>query len=103
QHRIALARDARAGEREGGETLCGLVRERVGADEAGLPLAAPAEARRDRIAILREVVSVEVEADLEPAGVAGAEPGGRRAVARQHVPDGRRPVRRAQELDAVLA
>lgn len=53
--------------------------DRLGADEAGVLLAAPAEAGADRVAILGEVVAVEVEAGLEPKRVAGAESGGQGA------------------------
>ena len=41
-------------------------------------LAAPAEPGLDRVALRGQVLAVEVEADLEPQGVAGAEPARRR-------------------------
>ena len=49
------------------------VADRVRADEARVLLAAPAEAGLDRVAVLGQVVAVEVEADLEAERVAGAE------------------------------
>src|SRR4051812_33613598 len=104
--RIALARDAGAGEGEGHELLLGRVRlgKRLRSDEVGLALAAPAEAGLDRVAVLREVVAVEVEADLEAQGVARAQARGLgAAVARERVPHPGRAVRRDQQLDAVLA
>ena len=45
----------------------------VGADEARVELAAPAEAGLDRVAVLGQVVAVEVEADLEAQRVARAQ------------------------------
>ncbi len=45
----------------------------VRADEAGVLLAAPAEAGFDRAALDAEVVAVEMEADLQAQRVAGAE------------------------------
>ena len=78
-------------------------RDRVGADEARGLLAAPAEAGLDRVAVLGEVVAVEVEADLEAQGVAGAEADRRGAGFGQRVPDRRRALRRHEQLDPVLA
>src|SRR5439155_21301066 len=75
----------------------------LGPDEAGVLLAAPAEPGLDRTAGLHQVVAVEVEADLEPEGVAGAQPGGRDARLQEGVPDGGRMLGREQELDPVLA
>jgi hypothetical protein len=43
---------------------------------------------------------VEVEADLEAQGVAGAEPGGLDARFEQRAPERRRVFRRAEKLDA---
>ena len=76
---------------------------RLGADEARVLLARPAEAGLDRAARLREVVAVEVEADLEAQRVARAEAGGRRAAGDELVPDRRGVVGRDEQLDAVLA
>ncbi len=75
EHGVALAGDARPREDERGEALggAGLAggRHRLGADEARVLLAAPPEPGLDRIAVLAQVIAVEVEADLEPQGVAG--------------------------------
>src|SRR5204862_6580561 len=77
--------------------------QRVRGDEARLPLATAPEARLDRVAGLGEVVAVEVEADLEPEGVACAETGGAGTVLRERVPYGGGAVGRDQQLHAVLA
>ena len=78
-HRVALAGDARAGDRERDEPLGGalraVARDALVPDEARRLLARPAEAGLDRAAVLGQVVAVEVEADLEPQRVAGAEAG----------------------------
>ena len=72
--RVVLARDAGAGEGERHQRLVGLdAAQRLGADEARVELAAPAEAGLDRVAVLGQVVAVEVEADLEAQRVARAE------------------------------
>ena len=52
----------------------------------------------------RQVVAVEVEADLQAQRVARAEPGGHGAAAHELVPERRaRPAGAQQQLDAVLA
>src|SRR3954451_9470541 len=106
-HRVALARDPRPGEDEGDELLRGaagaLLGDGLGPDEARLLLAAPAEPRLDGAARLHEVVAVEVEADLEPEGVARAEADGRGALLCQGIPHARCVLGREEELDAVLA
>src|SRR5439155_12011404 len=62
---ISRSRDAWAGEGEGHEELARLeVAYGVRADESRVQLAAPIEAGLDRVAVLGEVVAVEVEADL---------------------------------------
>ena len=76
---------------------------RVGADEAGVLLAAPAQPGLDRAAILGQVVAVEVEAGLHAQRVARAEPGRRGARGDDRVPDRAGGVRRDEQLDAVLA
>ena len=72
-------------------------RDRLGADEAGLLLAAPPEPRLDRVAILAQVVAVQVKADLEPQRVARARArrGSRRRRAARPTPPARRPDRAA--------
>ncbi len=75
----------------------------LGADEAGRLRAAPAEAGLDRVALGRQVVAVQVEADLEPQRVAGAEPAGDDAGVEQLGPDRRRDLGVDQQLDPVLA
>src|SRR6478752_9728534 len=102
---VALAWDAGAGEGERDELLGCRARlgQRVGADEARLALAAPAEAGLDRVAVLGQVVSVEVEADLEPERVAGAEADRGGSGRGERVPHAGRVLRREQQLDAVLA
>ena len=61
----------------------------VGADEAGVLLAAPAEAGLDRAALLHQVVAVEVEAHLQAQRVARAQPGRLGAAGHDRVPDRR--------------
>ena len=79
-------------------------RDRLGADEARVLLAAPAQAGLDRAAVLHQVVAVEVEADLQAQRVARAEARGRRAAPRPARPRRRRRRSgRDQQLDAVLA
>ena len=73
------------------------------AGEARLLLAAPAEARLDRVAVGAHVVAVQVEADLEPERVAGAEPAGRHAGVEQPAPELGDAVVGEDDLDAVLA
>ena len=92
----------REGERD--ERLLRLDRaQRLGPDEARIELAAPAEAGLQRIAILGQVVAVEVEADLEPQRVARAEPGRHHASRRERIPDGGCAVGAHEQLRAVLA
>ena len=57
----------------------------------------------DRVALRGQVVAVQVEADLEPQGVAGAEPAGDDAGVEQLRPDRRRDLGVDQQLDPVLA
>src|SRR5205814_8132660 len=73
------------------------------ADEAGVLLAAPAEAGLDRAALLHQVVAVEVEADLEAQRVTGRQAGRDRAAAQQLVPQRARVLGRCEDLDTVLA
>ncbi|HEX8066338.1 MAG TPA: hypothetical protein VF520_07415, partial [Thermoleophilaceae bacterium] len=75
--RVAGPRHARPRERERDQLLGRLSEpaERVRPDESGVELAAPAEARLDRVAVLGQVVAVQVEAGLDPQRVARAEPG----------------------------
>ena len=102
--RVVLARDARAGEGERHERLGrGDRRQRLGADEARVELAAPAQSRLDRVAVLRQVVAVQVEADLQAQRVARAQAGRRHAALEQGVPDRGGAVGRQQQLAAVLA
>ena len=79
---------------EGDEPLGGSVGagggDGLGAGEARLLLAAPAQTGLDRVAVRAHVVAVEVEADLEPERVAGAEPAGRHAGGEQRAPERRR-------------
>src|SRR6185295_19074874 len=75
----------------------------VGADEAGVLLAAPPEAGLDRPAVLGQVVAVQRQAGLEAQGVARAEAGRGRAAADELVPEHAGVLGRAQDLDAVLA
>ncbi len=75
----------------------------LGADEPRLLHAAPAEPGLDRVALGGEVVAVQVEADLEPQRVAGAEPAGDDARVEQLGPDRRRHLGVEQQLDPVLA
>src|SRR5439155_7456999 len=103
---IALTRDALL-DREGDELLA---RSRladgahgVGPDEARVLLARPPEPGFDRPARLHQVVAVEVVADLEAQGVAGAEPRGDGAAADDRVPDPARVLGRDEQLDALLA
>ncbi len=65
--------------------------------------AAPAEARFDRVALRGQVLAVQVEADLEPQRVAGAEAAGDDAGVEQLRPDRRRDLGVDQQLDPVLA
>ena len=65
--------------------------------------AAPAEPGLDRVALRAQVVAVQVEADLEPQRVAGAEPAGDDAGVEQLGPDRRRDLGVDQQLDPVLA
>src|SRR4051794_33915143 len=106
-HRVALARDAGPRQDERDELLRGaagaLLRNGLGADEPRVLLAAPAEPRLDGAARLHEVVAVEVEADLEPQGVAGAEADRGGALLRQGVPHARGVLGSEQQLDAILA
>ena len=80
-----------------------VVGDRLGADEAGGLLHAPAEAGLDRAARLHQVVAVEVKADLEPQRVARAQARGLDAGLEQRVPDRGRVLGGDQQLDAVLA
>ena len=77
--------------------------DRLGADEPRRLLAGPAEPGLDRVALGRELVAVQREADLEPQGVAGAEPAGDDAGFDQLLPDRRRDLGVDQQLDPVLA
>src|SRR5687767_2257868 len=101
QDRVARPRDPGVGERERHELLGWIeVAERVGAYEAGLQLAAPAETGLDRRAVLGQVVAVQVEADLEAERVPRAQPD---ECGLERVPDLARAIWRDQELDPVLA
>src|SRR4051794_30445341 len=104
--RIALAGDARL-HRERDELLgrAGLARGAygVGADEAGVLLARPAQAGLDRAARRHQVVAVEVVVDLQAQRVAGGQAGGHGAAAQQLVPQLAGVGRLAEQLDAVLA
>src|SRR6185312_7566966 len=104
---VALARDARAVEREGDELLA---RARladgahgVRADEARVLLARPAQPGLDRSALLHQVVAVEVVTDLQAQRVAGGQPARRGAAAHELVPQPRRGAVGDEHLDAVLA
>ena len=66
-------------------------------------LAAPAEPGLDRVAVLGEVVAVQVEADLEAQRVAGGEADRRHARSSRASHTAVGAVRRDQQLDAVLA
>src|SRR3712207_5206972 len=87
---IAGARDAGDHDHEGHQQLRrpGLAHpaHRLGADEAGLLATRPAEAGRDRIVLLVEVVAIEVKASLQAQGVAGAQAGRLGARGHQRVP-----------------
>ena len=107
QDRVAVAGDAGALDQERGQLLgralgAGLG-DGLGAEEAGRLHAAPAEAGLDRVALGAELVAVQREADLEPQGVAGAEPAGDDAGVEQLGPDRRRHLGVQQQLDPVLA
>ena len=106
-HRVAPARDALALDREGHELLRGPFgtrgRDRLRPDEARLLLAAPAEAGLDRVAVLGQVVAVEVKAGLEAQRVARGQAGRLGAGGDQRVPEAGRVLGVAQQLDAVLA
>src|SRR5205807_4362445 len=105
--RVPLAGDPRPVDRERGQLLGRALGpdlgDRLGPDEARLLLAAPAEARLDRVAILAEVVAVQVVTDLDPQRVARPEPRGRRAALKQGVPHAGCLARVEQQLDPVLA
>ncbi len=107
EDRVAGARDAAPVDREGRELLDGPLgtggRDRLRAREPGVLLAAPAEAGLDRIAVRAHVVAVQVEADLEPERVAGAEAAGRHPGREQLPPELGRIVGGEEDLDAVLA
>ena len=107
EHRVAFARDAGALDLERrqllGSALAARAGDRLGTDEPGCLGAAPAEPGLDRVALGRQVVAVQVEADLEPQRVAGAEPAGDDAGVEQLGPDRRRDLGIDQQLDPVLA
>ena len=107
EDRVAGARDAAALDREGGELLGGALGagggDRLGAGEPRLLLAAPAEAGLDRVAVRPHVVAVQVEADLEPKRVAGAETAGGHTGGEQLPPELGRVVGSDEDLDPVLA
>ena len=75
----------------------------VGAGELLVERARPAEPGRDRVGVRRDVVAVQRVADLEPQRVARAEPARLGAARDDRVPERRRVLRRAQQLDAALA
>ena len=91
--RVARTRNARTVDRERNEllrrTFGAACSDRLGADEAGLLLTAPAQTGLDRPAVLAEVVAVQVKADLEAQRVARTEAGGHRPGVNQRVPDAR--------------
>src|SRR5688572_6873903 len=100
---VALARDATLRQDERGELFmrARLARrgDRLEADEACPLLAAPTEARLDRIAVLGQVVAVKVEADLHAKRVASAEARRLGAGLDDRVPEGARVLWRTQDLD----
>src|SRR5262249_47247509 len=80
EHRVAVAGDPGALDREGGQALGGALgarlRDRGRAEEPRRLLAAPAEVGLDRVALGAQLVAVQRVTDLEAQGVAGAEPAG---------------------------
>ena len=87
-----------------GRALGARAREHVRADVNALSRRAdPAEARLDRVRVLRDVVAVQRVADLEPQGVARAEAAGHGAGLDQRVPQRHDLARRADQLDPGLA
>ena len=74
----------------------------VGAGELLVERARPAEPGRDRIRLLRDVVAVQRVADLEPEGVASAEPAGTGTAGDDCVPQRDRVLGGAEQLDAAL-
>ncbi len=91
------------GDEDLGRALGASAGDRLGADEPGLLLAAPAEARFDRVALRTQLVAVQRITDLQPQRVAGAEPAGDDAGVQQLCPDRRRDLGVDQQLDPVLA
>ena len=63
----------------------------------------PAEAARDRVPLRADVVAVQRVADLEPQRVARAEAAGHDAAREDRVPERRRVLGHARQLDALLA
>ena len=78
-------------------------REHVRARELLVARADPAEARLDRVRVLRDVVAVQRVADLEPQGIARAQAAGHGAGLDQGVPQLHDLAGRADQLDARLA
>src|SRR5213076_1461835 len=76
-------------------------RDRLGADEARLLLAAPAQPGLDGPPILGEVVAVEVKAGLEPQRVAGPETYRHSAAVYQGIPHILGVLRRQQQFHTV--
>src|SRR4051812_42270816 len=107
QDGVSLARDARARQNERGELLFGpglaSRSDGLGADEARVLLATPAQAGLDRVAGLIHVIAVEVEAHLQAQGVTCAKPGRSGTGVEKAGPPGRRAARLQQEFDAVFA
>src|SRR5581483_6207979 len=105
--RHALPWDARVGHRERDQALLGAVllhvAQRVRADEVGVERADPRKAARDRVPLRTDVVAVQRVAHLESKRVAGAEPARRDAAREDRVPQTRRVVDHARELDTLLA
>ena len=105
--RHPLTRDRLLGHPEGDELALRAARldlaQRPGADEVGVERADPAEAARDRVPLRPDVVAVQRVADLEPQRVARAEAARRDAAGEDRVPQRRRVLGHAGELDPLLA
>ena len=77
--------------------------QRVDSGEVGVERARPAETRRDRVGLGRDVVAVERVTHLEPQRVARAEAARRHPALEDRVPERHGVVLRAAELHALLA
>ncbi len=106
-YRVARSRDPLPLDHERHELLAARPRARGGhrvcPHEPRLLLAAPAQPSLDRVALLTEVVAIEVKADLHPQRVSRPEPGRPRAAFHQRVPYAGRMLGIEHQLHPVLA